>query len=594
MALFLKYRPQTFADLVGQDVVRKTLQNALKAEKPSHAYLFAGSRGTGKTSTARIFAKGLNCLQLSDGDPCGTCEFCTGTAEGSLVDLVEIDAASNRGIDEIRDLREKIQFAPSHAKRKVYIIDEVHMLTKEAFNALLKTLEEPPDHAFFCLATTEMHKIPETILSRCQAFLFQRFTLDQLIDRLNFIAKEEKFIVEQAALALIARKAEGGLRDAISLLEQVAAETENNLTQANVQASLGISSQELLQNLYTAIVAKNTQEGLDILRNIAKEGRDFRAFGHDFLGFLREKMFQSLETPELPLILKTIEEIEKALGRLKTSPIVELPLEIAVINLTHLPPDSGGQVVGNAKGQVSREAIPAGDKKSTKEEIATKPSNPSSLDKGGNSTLEESKNSSKSTEPSVDEQFNAIVQPAQSASEGVLEQQNDILEITKEEKTEAPEVEPAPVPEPALTTADDGFVFEEADSAGDAIVPKSAKPVVATASVSSGELTNISEHLEAIATNAGIAVFAKKSFLTVIPEVGENTIVFYTDSEFHREQLIKPEVLGALQTAIREFFNIDTLVISFQKKHTTGPAPTGASLNSKAEDTASVDDFLAF
>jgi len=185
MSLFLKYRPQTFSDLVGQEAVRRTLQNALKSERPSHAYLFTGSRGTGKTSTARIFAKGLNCENLQDGDPCGTCRFCTGTADGSLIDVIEIDAASNRGIDEIRDLREKINFAPNVAKRKVYIIDEVHMMTKEAFNALLKTLEEPPDHAFFCLATTEIHKVPETIRSRCQTFSFQRFTLDQLSDRLK-------------------------------------------------------------------------------------------------------------------------------------------------------------------------------------------------------------------------------------------------------------------------------------------------------------------------------------------------------------------------------------------------------------------------
>jgi len=231
MSLFLKYRPQTFSDLVGQEAVRRTLQNALKAERPSHAYLFTGSRGTGKTSTARIFAKGLNCENLQDGDPCGVCRFCTGTADGTLIDVIEIDAASNRGIDEIRDLREKINFAPNVARRKVYIIDEVHMMTKEAFNALLKTLEEPPDHAFFCLATTEMHKVPETIRSRCQTFSFQRFTLTQLTDRLAYISEKESINAETEGLDIISRKAEGGLRDAISLLEQVAAETENQVTQ---------------------------------------------------------------------------------------------------------------------------------------------------------------------------------------------------------------------------------------------------------------------------------------------------------------------------------------------------------------------------
>jgi len=334
MSLFLKYRPQTFSDLVGQEAVRRTLQNALKAERPSHAYLFTGSRGTGKTSTARIFAKGLNCENLQDGDPCGTCRFCTGTAEGTLIDVIEIDAASNRGIDEIRDLREKINFAPNVAKRKVYIIDEVHMMTKEAFNALLKTLEEPPDHAFFCLATTEIHKVPETIRSRCQTFSFQRFTLDQLTDRLKYITDKESINTEPAALDLISRKAEGGLRDAISLLEQVAAETENNATQAAVQQSLGVSDSGTLENLYNALAGGESQAGLDVLRNLSQNGLDFRSFGHDFLGFLREKMLDQLGQSDLGFTLKCIEEFEVALQRLKTSPIIELPLEIAIINLT--------------------------------------------------------------------------------------------------------------------------------------------------------------------------------------------------------------------------------------------------------------------
>jgi DNA polymerase-3 subunit gamma/tau len=224
---------------------------------------------------------------------------------------------------------------PNYAKRKIYIIDEVHMLTTPAFNALLKTLEEPPDHAYFCLATTEIHKIPETIISRCQTFLFERFTQKALIDRLAYIAKNEIIKVEPKALELISQKAEGGMRDAISLLEQINAETESNVTELNVSESLGLSSTECLNKFYKAIIDQETEDGLNILKDVSKIGGDFRTFGHDFLSFLRKKMFQNIQNQDkLPFILKIIEEIEKSLFRLKTSPIVELPLEIAVINLT--------------------------------------------------------------------------------------------------------------------------------------------------------------------------------------------------------------------------------------------------------------------
>ncbi len=351
--LFLKYRPQTFTDLIGQASIVKTLQNAVKSEKPSHAYLFSGSRGTGKTSTARIFAKALNCENLTEGSPCGTCKICTDTAEGNLIDVLEIDAASHTGVDNIRDLIEKIEFTPTYAQRKVYIIDEVHMLSKGAFNALLKTLEEPPDHAYFLLATTEMHKIPETIISRCQTFIFHRFSLEQLVDRLDYICKTEGFNAEREALECIARKAEGGLRDAISLLEQIAAETDNQVTEPSVRESLGISSGETLELFWQAILEKDTEKGFQILREINEKGGDFRTFGHDFLGFLRDRLHRNLSDPkELSLILPAIEEIEKAIMRLKTSPIVELPLEIAVVNLC-----CGEQVVTRSKEQEVRSKV---------------------------------------------------------------------------------------------------------------------------------------------------------------------------------------------------------------------------------------------
>ena len=508
MALFLKYRPQTFVDLVGQTPVRRTLQNALKAEKPAHAYMFSGSRGTGKTSTARIFAKGLNCEALKEGDPCGTCRFCEQTAAGSLVDVIEIDAASNRGIDEIRDLREKINFSPNVARRKVYIIDEVHMLTKEAFNALLKTLEEPPDHAFFCLATTEIHKIPETILSRCQVFMFQRFTIEQLVDRLKYICAEENFKFEDEALDLVARKAEGGMRDAVSLLEQIAAETDDNITTDATRDSLGISSTESLTSLFAAIETGNTEAGMDIIKSVAQNGQDFRTFGHDFLGFLREQLFVHLKDDKLPMILRTVEEFEMALARLKTAPIIELPFEIAVINLT--------TNVANLKATTPAPAPKA-----------------------------------------------APVTPAPT-----------------------PKLKPAPAPAKVIEpeTATEDFTFEAPE-------PK-AMPAPTKASNEHTPTTNsditpqaVTTQMPAIIEKSGIPVFAKKSFLTTIPEVNGNRIIFYTDSEFHREKLSDSSTHNNILQACKEVFSTEDLTIDFVKK----------ARNVKPKSNiATADDFLSF
>ena len=337
MSLYRKYRPQSFANLVGQDHIRTTLMNALKSGKVNHAYLFTGPRGTGKTSTARLVAKAINCENLKDAEPCEACDICRDITDGRLIDLIEIDAASNRGIDEIRDLREKINFSPTRARSKVYIIDEVHMLTKEAFNALLKTLEEPPTHVFFILATTEVHKIPETILSRCQRFDFKRIALDTMVARLGWIASEEKIEAEAEALDAIARVAAGGLRDAIGLLEQLT--VESRLTFEHVREVLGITGKVSLEKLYGFLQASDVASAIAEIGWLYEEGYDLNQFTKDFLELLRQKMLAAVSAgdggaaggAELRRILALIGHFQQAYEGAKSAIIPQLPLEVAVV-----------------------------------------------------------------------------------------------------------------------------------------------------------------------------------------------------------------------------------------------------------------------
>jgi len=289
--LYRKWRSQTFEEVVGQEHVTRTLQNAIKAGRVAHAYLFAGPRGTGKTTTARILAKAVNCLSDSDNRPCNQCPICKAINEGRCLDLIEIDAASNRGIDEIRDLREKVAFRPNEARYKVYVIDEAHMLTNEAFNALLKTLEEPPPHVIFVLATTEPHKLPPTILSRCQRFDFHRISLPDIMARLRYIAEQEGLKVEPKALEFISRQAAGSLRDAISLLDQLTAYGDEGITLERVQALLGTPSMQAVEELVDHLVDRNVQAGLELINRVADQGADLRQFGREVVGYLRGLLF---------------------------------------------------------------------------------------------------------------------------------------------------------------------------------------------------------------------------------------------------------------------------------------------------------------
>lgn len=293
-ALYRKYRPRTFDEVVGQAHVTRTLRNALAGNRVSHAYLFTGPRGTGKTTCARLLAKAVNCLSEGPDKPCGICTICRAVDEGRLIDLIEIDAASNRGIDEIRDLREKVGFRPNEARFKFYIIDEVHMLTEPAFNALLKTLEEPPAHVMFVLATTEPHKIPATIVSRCQRFDFRRIPLNDIASWLGHIAEQEGLNVEGAALEYIARQGGGSLRDSISLLDQLTAYGNDTITLTQVQTVLGVVASQSVSQLVDYLIADDRARGLELINQCVWDGTEPRQFTREVVEHLRKLLLLKL------------------------------------------------------------------------------------------------------------------------------------------------------------------------------------------------------------------------------------------------------------------------------------------------------------
>jgi len=288
---YRKWRPQSFSEVAGQEHVTRTLRNAVSNHHVAHAYLFCGPRGSGKTSTARILAKAVNCLDSKQGEPCNKCDMCRAIIEGNALDVIEVDAASNRGIDEIRELREKVNYAPNLAQYKVYIIDEVHMITKDASNAFLKTLEEPPPHAIFVLATTEPHKVLSTILSRCQRFDFHRLSREDTISKLEMVCEKENIQIEPEALRLIAKVSTGSLRDAENLLEQLTAYYDNNITLEQVQALLGISGDLRVREIAKYIINKDITAGLQTINSVNADGLDLRQFNRELVDYLRALLF---------------------------------------------------------------------------------------------------------------------------------------------------------------------------------------------------------------------------------------------------------------------------------------------------------------
>ncbi|HOW12832.1 MAG TPA: DNA polymerase III subunit gamma/tau [Candidatus Pacearchaeota archaeon] len=365
LVLYRKYRPQTFKEIIGQEHIVKTLSNAISRDMISHAYLFSGPRGSGKTTLARIFAKSINCHNRKEGEyePCNKCNSCLEIMEGRSMDLIEIDAASNRGIDEIREIRDGIKFSPIKEKYKIFILDEAHQLSKEAFNALLKTLEEPPAHAIFILATTEIHKMIPTIISRCQRFDFRKLTMEEIVKRLEFICQKENIKIDKKALELIALNSQGAMRDAESLLDQVLTYAgvmkENEIIKVeDIKDLLGIVDINLISQFVDLLIEKKASEAVFFINNIFEKGYDLNEFVKSLISYLRQVMIMKIN-PEIinPIIIGlTKEEQEKiriqaskfkeeelknilniflnAENKMKYSPILQLPLELAVVEIT--------------------------------------------------------------------------------------------------------------------------------------------------------------------------------------------------------------------------------------------------------------------
>ena len=407
MALYRKFRPQEFADVKGQEHIVTTLKNQIKADRIGHAYLFCGTRGTGKTTIAKIFAKAVNCEHPVDGSPCGECASCKAIAAGSSMNVIEIDAASNNGVDNIREIREEVAYRPTEGKYKVYIIDEVHMLSIGAFNALLKTLEEPPSYVIFILATTEAHKIPITILSRCQRYDFRRISIETISDRLMELMEKENVEVEERAIRYIAKAADGSMRDALSLLDQcIAFYLGQKLTYDHVLEVLGAVDTEVFSKLLRKVLAEDVAGAISQLEELVIEGRDLGQFVNDFTWYLRNLLLlkgsddmeevldmssenmallkEEARLVEADVLMRYIRIFSELSNQVKYSSQKRILIEIAIIKLckpameTNMDSitDRLAKLAGNSHGSTGEYRDTAGRGSSTGQPSANAKSNP--------------------------------------------------------------------------------------------------------------------------------------------------------------------------------------------------------------------------
>lgn len=362
LSLYRKYRPQNFSEISGQEEIVSTLVNSINKKMVAHAYLFCGPRGVGKTTTARVLAKAINCLQPNGAEPCNKCASCLAINNGSAIDITEIDAASNRGIDDVRELRESVKYSPNVLKYKVLIIDECHQLSKDAANALLKTLEEPPAHAIFILATTEIHKMIPTIISRCQRFDFRKVSVADTLEKLKEVAKAEKVKIEDGALELIASNSQGSMRDAQVLLAQIfASGGKEEIKAKDIKNLLGLVDIKILSDFFAFLVADKSKEAIEFLNQIFDKGYDPHEFVNDLISYLRQALLLKIDKTLLnPLmanltkedilqlnehvkltnqefIHKAISVFMQAKSAIKFSPLPQLPLELAIVELIELP-----------------------------------------------------------------------------------------------------------------------------------------------------------------------------------------------------------------------------------------------------------------
>ncbi|MFA7208860.1 MAG: DNA polymerase III subunit gamma/tau [Parcubacteria group bacterium] len=383
--LYRKYRPKNFSEVIGQKHIVQTLSNAVKNNRIGQAYLFTGPRGTGKTSIARILAKTVNCTDLQNSVTCEKCRNCQLINDNKSLDIIEIDAASNTGVDNIRELRETVGMPPTALKYKVYIIDEVHMLSTGAFNALLKTLEEPPAHVIFILATTEIHKVPATIISRCQRFDFTRLPIENIIEKLSLIAAAEKITIDADSLEMIAIAAEGGMRDAESLFGQIIALEDKNITAKEVEEILGTADRKFSAEIAGMILEKNATGAIDKINGLLNDGYDLQIFTKSLINYIRQLMLlkvnpelknhfayeatqeqlgmmvQQLEKADLAAIVLALNLLLEAQNKIAASMLPQLPLEIAIIRATHtFPNNPTGYVLQETGGDINLKSSPSG------------------------------------------------------------------------------------------------------------------------------------------------------------------------------------------------------------------------------------------